>query len=377
MVTKYTQDTLGRLVKTEQGNQIREFKYDSLGRLTRQKLAEQTATLNDAGVYVGAGMWSEAFWYDTRSNLTQKTDARGVKTLLSYQTGGTDDPLNRLQARSYDLSGPHDTSLNILNAPGVTYEYMPTGDKDRIKKIRTAGILTEDFSYDAESRVKDYTQTIDERTSYPMTVSYLYDTLDRVTEVRYPAQYGLPGSPRKMINQFYDTASRLTSLKVDNQEVAGNIVYNAADQTTSIKIGATGANQVTENYTFDQQTGLLTNQKVQQGGLTLLDLSYDYNRNNSVGNLNGKTGHLTKIIDNLNNNKNREYEFDALGRLTKAKGGNGGNLWQQNYSFDRYGNRTNVVASGVAANNTPIPRDGIPNLTYNTTSNRITTDGFQ
>ena len=110
LVTKYTQDTLGRLVKTEQGNQIREFKYDSLGRLTRQKLAEQTATLNDAGVYVGAGMWSEAFWYDTRSNLTQKTDARGVKTLLSYQTGGTDDPLNRLQARSYDLSGPHDTS---------------------------------------------------------------------------------------------------------------------------------------------------------------------------------------------------------------------------------------------------------------------------
>lgn len=50
------------------------------------------------------------------------------------------------------------------------------------------------------------------------------------------------------------------------------------------------------------------------------NLSYNYNRLGSTGNLNGKTGHLTKIIDNLNNNKNREYKFDALGRLTKAKG---------------------------------------------------------
>jgi hypothetical protein len=89
---------------------------------------------------------------------------------------------------------------------------------------------------------------------------------------------------------------------------------------------------------------LLINQKVQKSGQTLLDLSYDYNRNNSIGTLNGKTGHLTKIIDNLNNNKNREYEFDALGRLTKAKGGVGGNLWTQNYSYDRFGNRTNVTA---------------------------------
>jgi RHS repeat-associated protein len=106
-------------------------------------------------------------------------------------------------------------------------------------------------------------------------------------------------------------------------------------------------------------------------------LSYDYNRNNSIGNANGKTGHLTKIVNNLDNNKNREYEFDALGRLTKAKGGNGGNLWTQNYSFDRYGNRTNVTASGVAADNSPIPVDGIPNLTYNSTTNRITTTGFE
>ncbi len=64
-----------------------------------------------------------------------------------------------------------------------------------------------------------------------------------------------------------------------------------------------------------------------------------------------------------------------LGRLTKAKGGN--NLWTQTYAYDRYGNRTNVAAAGVAADNSPIPRDGIANLAYNTTNNRITTAGFK
>ncbi len=162
-----------------------------------------------------------------------------------------------------------------------------------------------------------------------------------------------------------------------NQQ-AGNIVYNASDQTTQMKVGAAGTNQVTEDYTFDPQTGLLTNQKAtKNGSTTLIDLSYEYNRNNSVGTLSGKTGHLTKIIDNLNTNKNREYEFDVLGRLTKAKGGPTGNLWYQTYTYDRYGNRLNVQANGVAADSSPIPIDGIPNLAYDNATNRITTTGYQ
>lgn len=381
LVTKYTQDTLDNLVKTEQGSQIREFKYDSLGRMVKQKLAEQTATLNDAGSYVGAGnanaKWSEAFWYDNRSNLSIKTDARGVRTYYSYQINGADDPLNRLQSVAYDNSGPLDPNVTIHATSAVSYSYMGSGDKERISQIRTHGLLTEDFVYDIEGRVKDYTQTIDYRTDFPMTLSYTYDSLNRVDEVKYPSQYGMIGSPRKIVKHSYDVASHLSSLKVDGTEVAGNIAYNAADQMTSIKVGSVGTNQVTESYTFDQQTGLLTNQKVQNSSQTLLDLSYDYNRNNAVGSANGKTGHLTKIVNNLDNNKNREYEFDALGRLVKAKGGTSGNLWTQNYSYDRYGNRTNVTASGVAANNSAIPVDGLPNLTYNNSTNRITTAGFE
>lgn len=173
--------------------------------------------------------------------------------------------------------------------------------------------------------------------------------------------------------------STSVALTYNGTQQAGNIVYNAADQTTQIKIGAAGTNQVTEDYTFDSQTGLLNRQTATKnsGATTLIDLSYDYARNNAVGSLNGKTGHLTEIVDNLNSAKNREYEFDVLGRLTKAKGGPTGTLWNQQYSYDGYGNRTHVTASGVAADNSPIPIDGIPNLAYDDATNRITTSGYQ
>lgn len=74
----------------------------------------------------------------------------------------------------------------------------------------------------------------------------------------------------------YDEASRLTQMTYGGAVQASNVVYNASDQTTQIKIGAAGANQVTEDYTFDAQTGLLTNQKAIRNGGELLNLSYEY-----------------------------------------------------------------------------------------------------
>jgi YD repeat-containing protein len=236
---------------------------------------------------------------------------------------------------------------------------MTAGDQSRINKIRTAGFLTEDFTYDGEGRVWEYTQKVDYRTNYPWVTTYDYDTLGRVTGVHYPAQYGPSGGSRKVIENTYDIASRLTGLKVDGQDAASNIIYNASDQTTSIKIGVNGTNQITENYTFDSQTGLLTSQNAVKNGSNLLDLSYDYTRNNSAGNtnVNWKTGALTKILDNGDHNKDREFQFDALGRLTAAKG-KATNQWEQQYVYDRYGNRTSVTATGYTANNSAVTRDG-------------------
>ena len=71
-----------------------------------------------------------------------------------------------------------------------------------------------------------------------------------------------------------------------------------------------------------------------------------------------KTGHLTKIFNNLDHAKDREYQFDAIGRLSTAKG-KATDQWTQQYTYDRYGNRVSVTASGTAADNSTMPTDGI------------------
>jgi RHS repeat-associated protein len=92
---------------------------------------------------------------------------------------------------------------------------------------------------------------------------------------------------------------------------------------------------------------------------------------------------LTSITNNLDHNKDRGFEFDALGRLKKATGGIAAGAtgvtanWSQEYGYDRYGNRSSVAASGVTADSDNVPSDGLPSLSHNTANNRISTTGWE
>jgi RHS repeat-associated protein len=354
LVTTYSYNTLGNLTATNQDVQTRSFKYDSLGRLTAQKLAETDGTLNDVGAYqAGGGPWSDVFTYDNRSNLISRTDARGVKTVYSYNS----DPLNRLQSVTWDTGGFGDTANPILSAAPVSYQYRTKSsgtdlrDITQLSSVTTSEVSTEIYNYDSEGRIETKILTLTNRASYPFVTDYIYDELDRVKDVRYPAEYGNGTQPRKVVHHDYDVASRLTGLTVDGQSHASQIVYNAASQTTQLKVGVSGANQITENYSYQGSTGLLDNQTVVRGtSTTLLDLSYDYLRPNTSS---GRTGQLTKILNNLNHNKDRSYSYDALGRLKQATGGSSGSLWTQTYGYDNYGNRTSVSATGFSASAKP------------------------
>ena len=337
--TTYAYNTLGRLTTITQGSQTRSFKYDALGRLTAQKLAEMNATLNDAGTYVGSGSWTDVFTYDGRSNVTSRTDARGVKAVYTYNN----DPLNRLQSISWDTSGFGDTSNPILGAATVTYSYRTKDfgsqlrDVTQVSSISTAGVSTESYSYDNEGRLSVKTLTLNSRSSYPFVTDYVYDSLDRPRDLVYPAEYGNGGSPRRTVHQDYDVASRISAVTFNGQTQASNPVYNASSQLTSLTVG-TGTNQVSENYGYHAQTGLLESQTLTRNGSTLLNLSYDYADGNGK-----RTGQLVKITNNLDNNKNRGYQYDALGRLKRATSGQNVNSAQR-YYYDRYSNRLNAFS---------------------------------
>lgn len=378
MVTTYSYNTLGNLTQIIQDSQTRSFKYDSLGRLVAQKLAEASAMLNDAGTYVTTGgLWSDVFTYDERSNRTSRTDARGVKTIYSYNG----DPLNRLQSVSWDTSGFGDSTNPIFPAGAVTYQYRQKANTNDLKDVTQVEVIStaavsvpgystsgnvETFSYDSESRVSGKTLTFNNRLNYPFQTGYTYDSLDRAWKITYPSEY-LNGGARKEVIQSYDIASRLSGLTYDSQSFASNIVYNAGSQTTSLSVG-TGTYQVNESYTYSAQTGLLDRQTATRNGSTLIDLSYDY------ANASGKrTGQLIKITNNLygGGTRDRSFNYDSLGRLVQVVGGPIVlPSWIQTYAYDRYGNRTSVNVSGS------VPRDGLASVSYDVTSNRINTSGF-
>lgn len=376
LLTNYSYDALGDLALITQGAQTRSFKYDSLGRITAQKLAETSATLNGSGVYVGVNgsgaQWSEYFRYEnSRSNLVQRIDPRGVKTNFWYFNsaghsdpgdGTASDPLNRLQSVSYDLSGSHENLSDspILAAATISYQYRTKSSSSELKDVTQlasvvpgsgSSMSTESYTFDSEGRIDNKTLTFNNRTSYPFVTSYGYDTLGRVVNLTYPAEYGNSTQPRRVVHNDYDNASRVSGLSVDSTYHVTGIEYNAASQPTKLKIGPSGANQITENYSYDAQSGLLLGQTVVRGAdvqspapTTLLNLQYDY------ANASGKrTGQLTKSLNNLNHNKDRVYSYDTLGRLTQATGGPSGSLWNQSYAYDRYGNRLSVTSSGYSA----------------------------
>lgn len=408
--TKYTYNALNKLVRAEQGDpqqsiQVRRFRYDSLGRLTHQKLAETEATLNLSGQWSTAGTandrWSEVFVYDERSNLISKTDARGVKTIFKYKdSNNVDDPLNRLQSASYDLSGVP-ANLTVLPAPTVTYQYRTKAsssaliDVTQVKQVVAAGVSTEDYDYDGEGRVNEKRLTFAGR-SQPMTTTYGYDTLGRITQTTYPQQYrdNISNPVRKAVVPSYDAASRVTGLKVNNVNYASQVTYNAASQITSLLVGS-GPNQLTETYSYEERTGLLSGQSVKRGSTTLLDFSYGYRLaycDNPMAACAGDaiydyhTGQLTMVVNNgpIGEWKKQYFEYDELGRLKKGEQYTWVEnpkfvwhqkvYWRQNYSYDRYGNRTAVVAS--TNTELPVTPDGFQALTFDPASNRITTAGF-
>ncbi len=381
--TSYSYDVLNNLTTVIQGTQQRFFMYDSLKRLIRARNPEQ-ATLGllfKEDSISGNSEWSIGYQYDAKGNLTQKTDARGVVSTYVY------DSLNRNTTINYS-----DTTINpdvshfydgAMEGVGLLWYSYAGGDE-------SAGVNVEKTvydSYDALGRPLVMRQVFKLnntwRPSYEITRSY--NRAGGVTSQEYPSE--------RLVSYNYDNAGRLADKDASNLAFTGNLGDGV------LRTYARGLSYVSAGQLKQEQFGTTTavyNKRFYNSRQQLAEILVNTTGNNSDWNR-GKilnqyslqcSGVACNATDNNGNLRKQEvfipldeqslastswyqqYDYDELNRLKRVHEytGVGGLDWQQEYLYDRWGNRTiddGVTKTfGTGINNTKFEIDAATNRLY-------------
>ncbi|HYR77922.1 MAG TPA: DUF2341 domain-containing protein [Pyrinomonadaceae bacterium] len=355
--TSYSYDTLNDLTTVTQGSQTRTFAYDSLKRLT-------SAANPESGTV--------SYQYDSNGNLTSKTDARSITSSFTY------DALNRVITRSYTNDGGV--------TPPVNYYYdnagLPSGTPASFNRGYATGRLVA-VTYGSNSSTGDYysfdalgrqTIKIQQTGGINYKVSAVYDLAGAVTGETYPSG--------RTLTYDYDNAGRTNNftgnLGDDTQRTySTGISYAAGGQMAQEQFGTTTP---AYNKLFYNSRGQLAEILVGTAGndSNRGKIVNDYSNQCSGAPCNGtdNNGNLRKqTVYAPNNEQNssstswyQQYDYDSLNRLQRVHEYTGNTQldWQQEFVYDRWGNRTIHQANTFGAN---IPK---PNFGVDTSTNRLT-----
>jgi RHS repeat-associated protein len=355
--TSYSYDALGNLLQVAQGSQTRSFGYDSLSRLTSATNPENGPVKYD---------------YDPNGNLTEKTDARRVRTTITY------DALNRAISKVY--TGLNQEGTDAANAtPQVKYFYdsysgLPSGaptwsgapSKGRLVGV-TYGSGSEGtyYKYDAAGRVVTNLQR--QGTSNYIT-DYEYNLAGAVTiEHR-----GGKAKIRRRIWNTYDEVGRLFSIQsgafnsngVEPFDLVRDISYTPFGGLQSETYG----NGLIHSKSYNSRLQPI---EIRLGRSDNLESIFRINNiYGTADNVNGQDSEITTVRNNGNIARikffisgslqySQTFQYDPIDRLSYAVEHNygayndGDRAWYQTFDYDRYGNRGINVAntSGNAANN--------------------------
>jgi len=294
--SEYDYNTLGLLTQlTDAQGNIRNFDYDSLGRLTSQD------DLHDPSSSVQAWLYT----YDDNGNRLSQSNPSSQIISWTY------DPLNRLVSEDWDDDGSdefiytYDGSSN-----GIGYLEKIHGDDFDFH-----------YEYDAQGNVFSESKTIDGES---FTTETNYDLLGRPSKVLYP--HGA-----MEVDYIYNSAGQIESISRNNGEsIVDNIDYSPTGQISLLEF----ANGNTTTNTYDATEAYrLTSKVTTNSDGNIQDLSYSYDNN----------GNITSIIDNsiTSTNKTLTYSYDDLNRLTAASSsGFTDGDYSLSYEYDSIGNMT-------------------------------------
>jgi RHS repeat-associated protein len=328
------EDTNGKVTITNERGFDKILWYDWLSRLT--KVEEEYAT-NSFAVTV--------YQYDEVSHLVAYTDAENHTTNYTYASlfGLTKVtyPDSEFQEYEYDDVG-NAISVTYANGNEILFAY---DDIYRLTHIQYQDPSTVSFLYDLNSnRTKmednapnagDYIEytydcwnrlTMKRRyiSTSTYTVSYQYDTANRLTELAYPDDM--------QILYSYDDLNRITEIKRymdgSNYEI---LLDNTQYDVESLLVQFDYGNDLRATFSYDSRDRLLT-LDVKDGATSYLDLGYTYDNNSNITQLvNG-----WKDTNSDWHSETETYSYDGLDRLTSASCIS----WSHTYSYDRVGNRT-------------------------------------
>ncbi|HEV7645946.1 MAG TPA: RHS repeat-associated core domain-containing protein [Pyrinomonadaceae bacterium] len=324
--TYYYYDVLGKMVRVNQGSQNRYFMYDSLGRMVRARQPEQQVNtgLNTSG-NPNNNSWTIGCTYDKNGNVVTATDAKNVVITNSY------DGFNRVAQRSYSDG----------TTPTVTYTYdNKTNAKGKLTKVSSSISAAESTSFDAWGRVVSHKQTTD---GADYVTGYAYDLTGALAEETYP-------SGRK-VKTVLNNSGQLSKVLSSKNSTAGygvyadNFTFTANGKIAQLQLG----NGLWENGKLnsrDQVTELSLGAVSTSDGLW--KLAFDYGELQSSGTVDGtkNNGDIAKQTIAFSGQTNpyiQTYKYDTLSRISEARETvNGNQKWTQSFSYDRYGNRTNM-----------------------------------
>jgi RHS repeat-associated protein len=326
--TNYSYDALGNLTQTNQGGQLRTFKYDAKSRLISE-------TTPEAGKI--------DYTYTDFDAVKTRTDARMVVTTYTY------GQLNLLTGVSYNTANA--TGVAATAPVSVTYKNASPG-KARMETV-TDGAGSETYGYDGFGRVQSSRRVID-GISYEKR--YEYNAAGQMTQMTYPSG--------KRVKLGLDARGRLNALR--RVDTSGNpqetylsgVNYRTDGQISSQSFG----DGTTENFGYSDSRLQLTSQTVTKGGSALLSLSYGYQAvvgqmgsNSKLGN----NGQIVSVSGTVNGqNRDQAFTYDNVGRLVTATGWG---TWARKFDYDMFGNRTavwNAVSGGSQLQNTVIGQLG-------------------
>ena len=335
-LTSYAYDVLGNLTSVTQnnqassGHQARSYVYDMLSRLTSETNPE---TNNAAVTYAYDSLTSDASCGSITSagNLLKRLDAAGNASCSSgydalHRVGSVTHPSSSTPAKHfvYDAATVNSTAMSNAKAR-LAEAYTCTGTCS--SKLTDLG-----FSYAATGSQTDAW----ELTPHSGTNYYFH-----VTETPWPngavnTISNLAGLPT--ITYGADGEGRISSVSAaTGQYPVTSVSYNAASQATAVTYGSSDS----DAFTFYSNTGRMNtyvfsvgaspNTKTDSGTLT-------WNTNGSL--------QQVVIADQINSldTQTCTYTHDDLGRTASANCGT--TIFNQNFTYDPFGNITKTVPGG-------------------------------